>query len=205
MESKERILSARSSCDLTTDLAEDFELLPLKNPSWKKTLVTGLLIASLSILSLAVDWTTSFVVMGDCGDDYNTAQRKGCVFDVMLGHWVPPACFDHTIHDSYVDEHLWSWYWDSSFKDPVSKEEVLTGDYAGVWTSLEFHFFHCAYLWQLQLKSFSTGAPLVEYLWTYEHAEHCAHILVDQEFPGRNDTYVETEFERCISPRLTGP
>ena len=143
------------------------------------------------------------LVLGDCGNNPVQARDNGCVFDIMLAHWVSPLCFDEATHNSYLEARSWSWYHDISFEQEVSRERVLEGDLPGTWITLEFHFFHCAYLWQLQMKAYTTGGPLVEYLWSYEHTAHCAKAISTQAIPGANVSYAKTGFTRCILPRFS--
>ncbi|KAK4889052.1 hypothetical protein LTR27_012090 [Elasticomyces elasticus] len=134
------------------------------------------------------------LVLADCGHSPSQARANGCIFDTMLAHWVSPLCFDEAIHDSYLEARSWSWFHDISFEHEAPRERVMKGDLPGTWITLEFHFFHCAYLWQLQMKAYTTGGPLVEYLWAYEHAAHCANAIAFQAIPGANVSYAKTGY-----------
>ncbi|KAK4508506.1 hypothetical protein PRZ48_002245 [Zasmidium cellare] len=145
----------------------------------------------------------TFTKLADCGKDVNTAKQNGCAFDLIMGQWVPQLCFDQALHDRYLENYGWPRFWDISLEVPAPEDVVYTGDYNGTFLPLEFHFHHCAYILQHLMRGYATGAPVLESLWSYHHAEHCTLLLETQEFPGRNITFLRTDFASCVQPHIS--
>jgi hypothetical protein len=70
------------------------------------------------------------------------------------------------------------------------------GDHHLVFTERHFHFAHCAYMWEMQMRAFWAGKPKVLGIWEVVHSKHCADLLVSQEL-SMNWTTLTVAFESC--------
>jgi hypothetical protein len=119
----------------------------------------------------------------DCGNTSSEARSKNCRFDVMLTSWIHNDCFDSELMESYLFKHDYTWYMDRELTVPFPDEAMRLGDHYRVFVDREFHFVHCAYMWEMQIRAYWAGKAKVYGIWEDGHTKHCANILVSQELP----------------------
>ncbi|KAI9745505.1 MAG: hypothetical protein M1818_001039 [Claussenomyces sp. TS43310] len=131
----------------------------------------------------------------DCGTTAAEAQLKNCRFDLMLTSWLHADCFDSQLMERYLSEHDYKWYADSDLKTILPDDGALHR----VFVEKEFHFVHCAYMWEMQMRAYRSGKAIDHNIWQYEHTVHCAKLLVSQQLP-RNFTVLTVKFDSCGIP-----
>jgi hypothetical protein len=134
-----------------------------------------------------------------CGNTAETAWARGCVFDVMLTTWMHKDCFYPELMESYLAHNNFNWSLDTSFTQIVPLEEIRKGKHEHIYVDPEFHYVHCAYTWEMQLKAWHEQRPLIESLADPEHSVHCSNLLTVHVLP-RNETSLSVVAERCELP-----
>ncbi|EAU34771.1 predicted protein [Aspergillus terreus NIH2624] len=135
-----------------------------------------------------------------CGTNSAEARQMGCKYDVMLGGWIHADCYAADLMEKYIERGNYSWFRDQSLTIPVSEEEMRRGDHEVLWTRKFFHYAHCAYLWEMQMRAYRERKPIESGIFLEEHTIHCAGILLQQDTLMTNATAVHTGFEWCGSP-----
>ncbi|KAI1971119.1 hypothetical protein LOZ53_005574 [Ophidiomyces ophidiicola] len=135
-----------------------------------------------------------------CGSNSAEARKKGCMYDVMLGGWIHADCYASDLMEKYISRGNYSWFRDQSLTIPMTDEEVRRGDHDVIWTRKFFHYAHCAYLWEMQMRAYREGKPIEHGIFLEEHTIHCAGILLQQDTLATNATSIHTGFEWCGLP-----
>ncbi|KAK2746150.1 hypothetical protein FQN55_005779, partial [Onygenales sp. PD_40] len=130
-----------------------------------------------------------------CGSNSAEARDMGCMYDVMLGGWIHADCYASELMELYLARGNYSWFRDQSLTIPVTDEEVRRGDHDVLWTRKFFHYAHCAYLWEMQMRAYRERKPIDHGIFLEEHTIHCAGILLEQDSLGTNATSAHTGFE----------
>ncbi|KAF2102911.1 hypothetical protein NA57DRAFT_71896 [Rhizodiscina lignyota] len=135
----------------------------------------------------------------DCGSNAEQARSKGCHFDSMLSVWLHEDCRDTELMERYLSKGQYQWFRDISFESEIPDEEFRRGEHAAAVVRLDFHYAHCAYLWEMQMKAWTSGKPIVQSLFSYGHSVHCAGYLTEHSIPS-NITKLAVGFDRCGFP-----
>lgn len=134
-----------------------------------------------------------------CGSNSTAARSNGCQFDVMLTAWIHADCFDEELLESYLAAHNYTWYADSNLSVPVPDEVVRAGDHFRVYVEPAFHYVHCAYMWEMQMRAWHGGRAIEHRIWELDHTVHCGKLLVEHVLP-HNYTRLTVAFDRCGLP-----
>ena len=86
----------------------------------------------------------------------------GCKYDVMMSAWVPEDCYDQEASEEFRESGI-VWYADRGGTIEVPLSVVATGDYDLLYTSVDFHFKHCSYLWMKQIRALVERKPIDNY------------------------------------------
>ncbi|CAG8971667.1 hypothetical protein HYALB_00003135 [Hymenoscyphus albidus] len=143
--------------------------------------------------------TETFSAWKDCGSSSSSARSKGCIFDLMLTSWVHPDCSDPELMENYLSAHNYSWFSDKALTQPLSSEYMRKGTYVEMYTDNYYHFAHCGYAWEMQMRKWRSGRPIDSVLWGYHHTVHCATALVNHVQP-HNITTLSLGFDSCGTP-----
>jgi hypothetical protein len=101
--------------------------------------------------------------------------------------------------ESYLSAHNYTWYRDPELTTPVPDEVVRLGDHVRVYVEPEFHYVHCAYMWEMQMRAWVNGKAVDKRIWNLGHSTHCGKLLV-QHFLPRNYTKLTVGFDSCGVP-----
>ena len=136
-----------------------------------------------------------------CGNNATYARSHDCVFDVMLTTWLHKDCFYPDLMETYITTNNFNWSRDNTFTDLVPLSEISKGDHPHIYVDPEFHYVHCAYTWEMQLRAWQDRRPLIESLADPEHSMHCAELVTRHVLP-RNETSLTVVSERCEVPGM---
>ena len=134
-----------------------------------------------------------------CGTSAMEARAKGCLYDVMLGGWIHADCYQSELMEKYLKAGNYTWYSDVSLTDLVSDAVVRRGEHAEIYTRLFYHYAHCAYLWEMQMKAYRERGAIDNVIFEEEHTEHCSGLLLHQQWEN-NVTTIYTGFDYCGKP-----
>ncbi|KAF1934449.1 uncharacterized protein M421DRAFT_415474 [Didymella exigua CBS 183.55] len=136
--------------------------------------------------------------LGSCGATSEEGQRKGCVFDFIIGTWVRPECLDHTMYKQYISE--WESLNISMFSDPdglhkADKEYTLGGHYELIYSHGTFHYLHCIYTLEKRMKLLNHELWAVpSNVMEEEHINHCLNITGKPSVPDITDPALRPVF-----------
>ncbi|KAK2601529.1 hypothetical protein QQS21_004914 [Conoideocrella luteorostrata] len=135
-----------------------------------------------------------------CGTTSAEARKRGCHFDPISFCWLPTACYDKQLTRDF-DVGL-EWYLDANRTQPVSHEQIMTGEYTGLYVNWEYHVSHCTAMWKKMHRAIMSGlgnAAIDSYIGMYAHTAHCEKMLLK----GRNiagdviNTRIRVKFPDC--------
>lgn len=189
----------------------------LRHQLWRLSILAFLLIASLTCAAIFILLVTQHnefskllreihnqnttpsnaIQRKRCGHSAEEARANDCHFDLMLTAWVPRDCFDEPLMESYISNHNYTWYSDKALTTTVPDNVVRRGEHHRVFVEKEFHYVHCAYMWEMQMRAYHAGIAMEYDISTVEHTTHCAHLLVDRVLP-RNFTALTVKYDTCI-------
>lgn len=115
-----------------------------------------------------------------CGSSPAEARSLGCVLDLLAMSWVRPACYDKELTEEFLNIRNWTWTTDPWGKHPISRFDVLNGDWEYVYVDHWYHVTHCAFLWRRMARAIHSGnlGILDSYPAAIDHIEHCGNRLV---------------------------
>ncbi|KAK2001020.1 hypothetical protein LX36DRAFT_653750 [Colletotrichum falcatum] len=138
-----------------------------------------------------------------CGNTPTEAAARGCVYDEVLLHWMPPQCSSRELIDEFL--HVWPWrFWtDKSATQELSLAEVRQGDQvADKWVSLGLHRWHCVATWKSLIYAVSTDTMVPAFALDWNHTVHCSdHVLMNMH-PGSSfdiNSHLDIEYTPCVS------
>ncbi|KAK1705185.1 uncharacterized protein BDZ83DRAFT_543488, partial [Colletotrichum acutatum] len=121
------------------------------------------------------------------------ARAAGCEFDLISFNWLPPQCHDAALAETFeaelVEAGQLAWFKDANRTAPsLTREQIMTGEYSGVYVSLGYHLRHCTAMWRrmhralMQSRGEEGGGGGLErvdsYIWSYHHTRHCEEVLL---------------------------
>lgn len=140
------------------------------------------------------------ISLGTCGKSPEEARTKGCVFDLFIGSFMHPQCFDESLHDRYMREHSWIFYVDPEGINEIPVEQVLAGEFEEIWMDGTFHYTHCAYVWEKHWRALESGGGIVAMDTRARNGHHNMHCI---DFIGApNSTYVAGRVSSHIHQRF---
>jgi len=146
----------------------DSEQLPTASSrrSLSKRIATRASILALLFLTLcAASWTRlhlrpSTPQWTDCGSSPAEARERGCNFDILTFSWVLAPCDDRALTARFLLEAEWAWYAGFNSSTTVAPEVA-----------------HARYMYLKMHRAMLEGRPLDGHLGSWEHTEHCKHVL----------------------------
>lgn len=150
----------------------------------------------------------------DCGSSDNEAKANGCIFDVMVYAWIPPACYERDLAEEVIDptSHLaeyraagvFEWHAGPNFTQPLPQDANVLQEYDTVWATMKWHQAHCLYFWRLLtravLRSSQDGweyAYVLSLGTDWPHTLHCNRVLGDRLLPDNDQIRTLKFYGRC--------
>lgn len=107
--------------------------------------------------------------------------RQTCHFDVISFCWLLDWCYDPELSAELDNKYQLEWFVDPKRTQPLSHEQVMTGEYTGLYVNWEYHLSHCTAMWKKLHRAiagpFGKGA-IDSYIGPYTHTQHCEHMLL---------------------------
>lgn len=145
-----------------------------------------------------------------CGITAEEARKAGCLFDLGLVAWLPPACYNEELDESFRTVNPWEFWLPNddntgpNITKPITTEAQLQelpvqmvdeGWPGHSWSTMANHDAHCMHTWEYLHQALLKGKKVPSLIVKFEHTAHCTHAaLIDTS----NLTYQET------SPRAHG-
>ena len=141
------------------------------------------------------------VLLSPCGHSPTEARALGCHFDIMSFCWLPDKCYDTELSSTFDNLTQWEWFLDPNKTQPVAHEQVMAGEYMGLYVSWEYHLRHCTAMWRkLHRAVLGDGRVAVDsYIANYDHTRHCEQMLLGQRGLGLDEvnTVIVAKFPDC--------
>ncbi|KAJ5137231.1 hypothetical protein N7526_003464 [Penicillium atrosanguineum] len=151
----------------------------------------------------------------ECGTTNEEAIANGCIFDVIVYCWIPPACYEPDLAADVVSETSryapfhkaghFDWYGDADGLELVAQDPVVLRERAEIWATHEWHQTHCLYFWRLLGRAVSRsyqdgweGAYVLSQAIVFPHTLHCNDMLADQEKDGNDLIRTLRVYGTCI-------
>ncbi|KAK1453250.1 hypothetical protein CMEL01_04909 [Colletotrichum melonis] len=136
----------------------------------------------------------TYLQTAPCGSTPAQARAAGCEFDLISFNWLPPQCHDAALAETFeaelVEAGQLAWFTDANRTAPsLTREQIMTGEYSGVYVSLGYHLRHCTAMWRRMHRALMQsrggegggggGLERVDsYIWSYHHTRHCEEVLL---------------------------
>lgn len=142
------------------------------------------------------------VMKEPCGNTPAQARARGCHFDVISFCWLPDECYDASLSHSFDQIRTWEWYLDPDKTQPLTHDEIMTGEFTGLYVDWEYHMRHCTAMWKKMHRAILPGAlgygAVDGYIGSYNHTEHCEHMLLNRNIPFENiNTRIRVKYPDC--------
>jgi hypothetical protein len=131
-----------------------------------------------------------------CGSNWEEATELGCVYDVMMQLWMPPACYDGVLSERFLKEGNWTWWADAEAARIMSDEEMREGKHSVAFMMQDYHKHHCVFAMEKLVRALRNQWPLIPELVSYDHIVHCRHKTLMRTDPVRG-VRAPTGFTSC--------
>ncbi|KAK4191065.1 nucleotide-sugar transporter-domain-containing protein [Podospora australis] len=143
-----------------------------------------------------------YTMHSPCGSTPTEAREHGCRFDINSFCWLPPPCDDEPLAQEFDQLAAWEWYRDENKTQPVSREQVATGEFTDLHVSWEYHLQHCTFMWRKLHRAIlgSGGKAAVDsYIGEMKHTRHCSEMLLNyrDEPLDTFDTFIVVKYPHC--------
>ncbi|EEA21613.1 hypothetical protein TMatcc_008963 [Talaromyces marneffei ATCC 18224] len=137
-----------------------------------------------------------------CGISAEEAKKAGCYFDMGLIAWLPHACYNKELDESFRALNDWPFWLPNdentgpNLTKPITVErlqdlplQMVDLDWPGhSWSTLMFHDAHCLHAWQYMHQALLKNKKIPTSITRWSHTTHCSHeALMDTS----NVTYRE--------------
>ncbi|RMZ87898.1 hypothetical protein DV736_g4874, partial [Chaetothyriales sp. CBS 134916] len=122
-----------------------------------------------------------------CGSNWEEATALGCVYDVMMQLWTPPACYDEALTERYLRDGNWTWWADEDAARVMSDEEMREGKHLVAYMIQDYHMQHCVFAMEKLVRALRNQWTMIPELVSYDHIVHC-----------RVNTFMRTEPVRGV-------
>jgi len=140
-------------------------------------------------------------IIEHCGDSFEEAQVRGCIFDLMSFRWIHPACFNRNESEAWLEAYgPWDWYLEKNNNESIVGPDVLQYQ-ARAWTQHSYHVAHCLYFWKLLHLAAISGSLVDDETIAMHHSDHCAEIIMKNEsIPVQHVvTRVDMTYSKCVT------
>lgn len=131
-----------------------------------------------------------------CGSNWEEATALGCVYDVMMQLWMPPACYDSVLSERFLKDGNWTWWADPEANRIMSDEEMREGKHDVAYMLQDYHKHHCVFAMEKLVRALRNQWPLIPELVSYDHIVHCRHKTLMRSDPVRG-VRAPTGFTSC--------
>jgi hypothetical protein len=131
-----------------------------------------------------------------CGSNWEEATELGCVYDVMMQLWMPPACYDSVLSERFLEEGNWTWWADPEANRIMTDEEMREGKHTVAFMLQDYHKHHCVFAMEKLVRALRNQWPLIPELVSYDHIVHCRHKTLMRTDPVRG-VRAPTGFTSC--------
>ena len=131
-----------------------------------------------------------------CGTNWEEATELGCVYDVMMQLWMPPACYDSVLSERFLKDGNWTWWADPEAARVMSDEEMREGKHTVAYMLQDYHKYHCVFAMEKLVRALRNQWPLIPELVSYDHIVHCRHKTLMRTDPVRG-VRAPTGFTSC--------
>lgn len=114
-----------------------------------------------------------------CADDWQTAKRMGCIYDVMASRWYPPKCYDPIVLGEMLSEMDFEWYEDIHHTNRSTWDRAISGEFENLYPLEDYHVMHCLYLWRKLHSAIIHHRHIDRDIYDYEHTLHCTRLILD--------------------------
>lgn len=169
-------------------------------------LISGGLIAVLVQDYLARDgFARGKVLIKPCGTTAAEARARGCHFDIVSFMWLPDQCWDPELVADFEKVNHLEWFQGPNRSGPLTREQVITGEYTPVWVNWEYHWKHCTAMWKKMHRALLSPlgqAAIDGYVAPYHHTLHCEEMFMVNRTKNFDDTDTEVriKFPDCGMP-----
>ena len=89
------------------------------------------------------------ILVSPCGSTPAEARAAGCHFDIISFTWLAGPCYDAGLSEAFAAETRdGDWYVDEGRTQPLTRDEVLSGEFTGVYVGMGYHLRHCTAMWK---------------------------------------------------------
>lgn len=124
---------------------------------------------------------TGMTSIDHCGSTVKEARERGCVFEMTLNLWVPPACYDPELEEAYLQSPGLVFYHDINLTQEVPFDEVKRGESVGWFVPWQHHLRHCSFAFRKLHRAAASGNKLDGYVLQHAHTEHCLKMFTEPE------------------------
>lgn len=132
-----------------------------------------------------------------CGSNYKEARELGCVYDVMMQLWMPPACYDGVLSERFLAEGNWTWWKDADNGITMTDEEMRKGEHTVAYMLQDYHKMHCIFAMEKLVRSLRNSWPLIPELISLDHMVHCKHKTLHRTDGEVRGVRAPTGFTSC--------
>jgi len=128
-----------------------------------------------------------------CGNSSAEAISLGCSWDQLTWSWLPPNC-PHYANDEFLEAGDWRYYTDFRGEHEAVGDvwtQALDNQF-GLYTHRAEHFTHCVYLFVSMSQVIRDGGRHHARLTGWEHARHCAEMVLEALRRDVNWTMIDT-------------
>lgn len=146
------------------------------------------------------DLKPKYMMEAPCGSTAAEARQRGCKFDIISFGWFPEQCYDAELSDAFDGITTWEWFQDPNKTQPLSHEQIMTGEFTGLYVNWEYHVRHCTAMWKKMHRAIlgKGKAAIDSYIGELPHTEHCSHMLLDRDAGfGDINTIILVKFPDC--------
>lgn len=129
----------------------------------------------------ALQTSSGRVMVSPCGSTPSEARTNGCHFDVISFNWLPTECYDADLSIEFDQINALEWFLDPNRTQPLTHDQIMTGEHTGLYVNWEYHLRHCTAMWKKMHRTMmgESGARGIDsYISSYEHTKHCEHMLL---------------------------
>jgi hypothetical protein len=131
-----------------------------------------------------------------CGSNWEEATELGCVYDVMMQLWMPPACYDSVLTERFLKDGNWTWWADPDAGHIMTDEVMRSGKHTVAFMLQDYHKHHCVFAMEKLVRALRNQWPLIPELVSYDHIVHCRHKTLMRTDPVRG-VRAPTGFTSC--------
>lgn len=160
------------------------------------------IVTSRSAQKTMVATPSSQVLVSPCRKTADEARAHGCVFDVISFCWLHPRCYDSELSERFNHTRQWEWFLDPNRTQPLTHQEIITGEYTDLFVNWEYHLLHCTAMWEKMHRALlqpDEKKAIDSYISSYDHTKHCAQMLLgdrDVQLDAIN-TIIRIKFPDC--------